>query len=412
VGRSEDLAKLKELLIKQPPATRSGVVCLVGGSLQKARRRKELTQERLAELSGYSLRLVKKAEAGEPIRGQTAIDISIVLNKPLEELTARSGQAVAVQTLILMRGLPGVGKTTITAAIAHDGEIRRGFPDGVLWTALGQSPNTLSELAAWGRSLGIIDVDQETDKKYARARLAALLSDKRMLLIIDDAWRTEDALAMMVGGPQCSILVTTRITEVADALAPAEEDIYVLKVLSDEESVELLERLASKVVSQHRKESLELVQALERLPLALQVAGRLLREVARNDWGVRELLKELSDTTRLLREKAPGDMASETTPTVRALFKKSTDVLGEEARKCFAYLAPYAPKPATFDIKAMTASWKKIAVEPAQMAQLLTARGLLEPIGGGRFWMHAMLVAHARSLLSRPVAKSRTEGGA
>jgi hypothetical protein len=26
--------------------------------------------------------------------------------------------------------------------------------------------------------------------------------------------------------------------------------------------------------------------------------------------------------------------------------------------------------------------------------------GLLEPVGGGRFQMHALLVAHARSLLS------------
>ena len=112
---------------------------------------------------------------------------------------------------------------------------------------------------------------------------------------------------------------------------------------------------------------------------------------------VPELLKELRDAARLLREKAPVNMAGETTPTVAALLRKSTDVLDSRARKCFAYLAAFAPKPATFDLAALSGVWRKM-VDAKSMAGILTARGLLEPIGG-RFWMHALLVAHAKSLL-------------
>jgi transcriptional regulator with XRE-family HTH domain len=385
------------------------VLCLSSHSVKAARAKLGLTQELLAERANLSVRAVKKAEGGGPIRRQTALAIAGVLNRSLEDLTAPIGSSVGLQVLIVVRGLPGVGKTTFATALANDGDMRRAFPDGTLWTSLGQSPNPLSKVAAWCRALGVEDIGRETDLNTARWRLAALIRDKRVLLIVDDVWKAEAAIAMMIGGPQCSILVTTRIPEVADALSPTEEDLYVLNVLSDDESVELLERLASKIVSQHRKESLELVEALERLPLALQVAGRLLRAEARNDWGVAELLKELRDAARLLGEKAPADMASETTPTVAALFKKSTDVLSEQTRKCFAYLAPYAPKPAHFDLKAMAASWKNIPVEPKQMAEILSARGLLEPIGGGRFWMHTMLVAHAKSLLSGHVPRVGSE---
>jgi hypothetical protein len=156
------------------------------------------------------------------------------------------------------------------------------------------------------------------------------------------------------------------------------------------------------VVATHRDEARELANQLERLPLALQVAGHLLREEARNSGlGVKQLLQELRDATQLLPKKAPADMigGDETTPTVSALLRKSTDVLSEQARKCFAYLAPFAAKPATFDLAALKAVWKDMA-DAKQMAALLTARGLLEPVGGGRFWLHALLAAHAKSILS------------
>jgi len=78
----------------------------------------------------------------------------------LRELKSRLGVAdenqggARIQILTAMRGLPGVGKTTIAAALAHDPDIGKTFPDGVLWTSLGQKPELLSELATWGRALG------------------------------------------------------------------------------------------------------------------------------------------------------------------------------------------------------------------------------------------------------------------
>ncbi|MCP4358588.1 MAG: ATP-binding protein [Chloroflexi bacterium] len=52
-----------------------------------------------------------------------------------------------VQVLTAVRGWPGVGKTTLTAVLAHDKDIATAFPDGVLWASLGPSPNLLSKLS-------------------------------------------------------------------------------------------------------------------------------------------------------------------------------------------------------------------------------------------------------------------------
>jgi hypothetical protein len=55
------------------------------------------------------------------------------------------------------------------------------------------------------------------------------------------------------------------------------------------------------------------------------------------------------------------------------------------------------PKPATFDLGPLASAWN--VLDPKPFARNLVNRGLLEPISGGRFQMHALLVLHARTLL-------------
>jgi hypothetical protein len=81
---------------------------------------------------------------------------------------------------------------------------------------------------------------------------------------------------------------------------------------------------------------------------------------------------------------------------VAALLELSTNRLDEDTLICFAYLGAFAPKPATFDLPAMQAVWEVEDARPT--TRTLVDRGLLEPITDtGRFWLHAILVAHAKS---------------
>jgi hypothetical protein len=323
-----------------------------------------------------------------------------------ERLGVVSAGVVAgpIQVITAMRGWPGVGKTTIAAALANDAEVNRAFSDGVLWVSLGEKPTLISAMDTWARALGMDELLKAPTLKEATAQLAALLGNKRILLIVDDVWETEHAEPFrQARGANCALIFTTRISAAADALAPVPGATYNLPVLAKENALKLLRALAPTVVDTYPKESRDLICDLEFLPLALQVAGRMLNVEAQKGWDITNLLSELRSGTRLLSEKAPADridLEKQTIPTVAVLLQKSSDRLDEKTRDCFAYLGVFAAKPATFDLAAMKNAWREDDRTAKAIADTLLDRGLLEPAGNRRFQMHALLVALAKSLLT------------
>lgn len=145
--------------------------------------------------------------------GRTAL-----LNTLKERLTG----GVSHLLYLALSGLPGVGKTTLALALAHTLQVREHFADGMLWVGLGPKPDVLGQLSRWGTLLGIAAPQEKATRKGQEAWSLALrkaLWERRMLLVIDDAWRIEDALAFRVGGPQCSYLLTTRFVDMATQFA-------------------------------------------------------------------------------------------------------------------------------------------------------------------------------------------------
>jgi NB-ARC domain len=325
-------------------------------------------------------------------------------NQDAEEIRARLTRAAGAggsATVTVIRGWPGVGKTTLTAAVAHDEAVWRLFPDGIMWTALGQAGSVKASLAHWCRQLDpAVDADTLSVSELS-ARLTGLLHGKRVLLIVDDAWDAEQAVPLLAGGSGAAVLLTTRSTDVAYRLATSGEDIYLLEVLGEADGLALLRRLAPEVVDAYPGESQELVAEVEGLPLALQVAGRMLAAEAHLGLGVSGLLADLREGARLLSASAPADradLASATTPTVAALLAQSTSRLPSALREQFAYLGAFAEKPASFSPDAISAVWG--VTDPLPGIRVLVGRGLLEPIGMGRFQMHALLAMHAKALLN------------
>jgi DNA-binding SARP family transcriptional activator len=321
--------------------------------------------------------------------------------KDLEQIKRRLGYTTTERYAItVIQGWPGVGKSTLSAILAHDPEVSKLFPDGILWASLGESPNLLGELSVWADVMIPGDSGRARNLEELTSQLIAVLRDRRVLVIVDDVWRVEHALPFRIGGRHCVMLMTTRLNDVAVALAPAAGDIYRLPVLSEEAGLELLGELSPETVSVSPEPARELVRDLEGLPLAIHVAGRLLQSESHMGWGLQELLSELRSGAALLAAPAPSEMRSTrpgASPTVAALLKRSTDLLDQESRRRFAYLGLFVPKPATFDLEAMALAWD--VEDPRPTARFLVNRGLLEPLSGGRFQMHALLVMHARSLL-------------
>ena len=307
--------------------------------------------------------------------------------------------------VIAIQGWPGVGKSTIAALLAHDPAIRMQYPDGSLWVSLGENPNLLAELSKWAKALGIPLRGSTLQAEDLSNKIAAILRDRRVLLIVDDVWQLSYVNLFRVNGLHSAFVCTTRFNDIARSLAPTPDAVYKLGVLDETAGLELLKVLAPAVVASYPVQAVELINDLEGLPLALQVAGRLLHTEAQLGWGITDLLQELRAGQALMDAAAPSGIigvTQETPPTVAALLQKSTDRLDATTRQRFAYLGLFAPKPATFDLDAMGAVWD--VPDPRPTIRTLVDRGLLEPLANKRFQIHATLVMHARTIfaLQRP----------
>lgn len=327
---------------------------------------------------------------------------------------AASSPGLPENSPTVVRGWPGVGKTTLVTFFSRDRQVQEAFPDGVLWASLFFGEDELSQselenkllslLAGWGRVLGSDALLRVPTLSEVTAQLAALLRSKRMLLIVDDVWHEGHATPFMqASGSGCGVLVTTRKPAVARQLTAGRGAVFTLPELSEESSLRLLRILAPNIVEKNKEKCRELARDLEYLPLSLHVAAGLLKKEDELGMEVGDLIeglrKDVEEHAEFVKASAPVDRSENgLTPTLDALLRRSTDRLDEQARECFAYLGAFAPKPATFDLGAMAAVWQMD--DPKPLVRRLADHGLIEPLKNQRFQMHALLVQHARSLLT------------
>lgn len=301
---------------------------------------------------------------------------------------------------LVIGGWAGVGKTTLTKAIAHDGATKATFKNGLLWTSLGQNPSTRSTLKSWLDALNLTANVESTDRELSE-RIGGYLADREVLVIIDDVWDAKDVSHLLIGGSSCATVLTTRISTVADNLSSRPDDIYKLEVLTEDDAVELLECLAPNVVKHHEKECRRLAQDVEFLPLALQVAGRLLRIEYSRTGDVHKLFDQLRSEPQqaLMEADVPADvygLVGDKAQTVQALLRFTTDLLDDATRDRFAYLGAIAEKPAIVSTSYLAGLWQVDDATPT-ISSLLDF-GLIERVKNDRFQIHAVLKAHAQSL--------------
>ncbi|WP_460200976.1 NB-ARC domain-containing protein, partial [Scytonema sp. NUACC21] len=165
-------------------------------------------------------------------------------------------------------GLGGIGKSILAAAIAHDPDVKAYFTDGVLWATLSKEPDLLQLLSSWIQALG--DNNYKPIKPDdAKRHLQTLLYDKKVLLVVDDAWNPEHVEYFQVGGAGCRVLVTTREAVISGACR------YDLDVMTRSESLKLLEsQPQARQLTQAEKQQAELLaETVGYLPLALELAA-------------------------------------------------------------------------------------------------------------------------------------------
>ena len=300
-------------------------------------------------------------------------------------------------------GLPGVGKTTLAVALATNKQVQAHFRDGILLAPLGPQPYILGQLMRWGALLGVTasDVENPESPLAWEQALRAATSNRQMLLIIDDAWTVEDALALQVGGPQCSYLLITRQSQVARAFA--KQYATVVPQLEEADGLALMARHVPKLIQQDPQGAQSLVQALGCLPLSLILTSKRLASSASTSspWPLRVALTKLHDAQDHLRLSMPtttgrrilhfGIMSPFSLYSAIAMCIQQ---LSQEALTALHALAVFPPKPHSFSEEAALAIMQR---RSKKMLDELCNTGLLECWSPKRYSLHQTVTHYARS---------------
>lgn len=133
----------------------------------------------------------------------------------LEALCPPAGatQPTAVGITTALRGAGGFGKTDLALAICQDPRVWQTYPDGILWTTMGE------DIDAHGRLARVRDLirwwTHEEAPAFetvtaAGAGLRELLAGSRVLVVIDDVWSSADVTPFQGLAKGSALLVTTR----------------------------------------------------------------------------------------------------------------------------------------------------------------------------------------------------------
>jgi tetratricopeptide (TPR) repeat protein len=228
---------------------------------------------------------------------------------------------------IVLYGEPGSGKTHLVKTICYQ---NIGFFQGIHWIESGEPYEISFQIAHAGRSLGITpwpeklsDQIEETIKDWE--------GKPNQLIIFNHCDDPESLKPWVKRLEQFSVLVTTQ-----NPLWLSEFSVHPLKKISIEECIALLCNLSPRLEKYSAHSITSLIHRLDKLPLALDLAGRYLNEEI--NLTLDNFLSEIRKTNVRLDDQAGQQVKNKpkTVPTelaaVFSLTYRLLDSKGERGR--------------------------------------------------------------------------------
>jgi tetratricopeptide (TPR) repeat protein len=319
--------------------------------------------------------------------------------RQLGGLLASAGTAVrAGLTIVGITGMAGVGKTTLAVQVAH--AVAPSYPDGQLFVNLrGAEVTPLDPADVLGRflrALGVPSLAVPADPLERMELYRTVLSDRRVLVVLDNAGSEEDVRSLLPGSATCAVLITSRST-----LAGIEGARWTqLDVLAEDEARDMLIRVVDQQparcrtverAAEDRIAATRIVRMCGGLPLAVRIAAA--RLTARPDWTPSHLVTLLSDEHRRLDLLRSGDLE------VRASLALSYNSLPASTRRLFRMVAnldvPDFPEWVAAVILAGPHHAASQHLGTLVDAQLLAVAGH-DPAGQVRYRFHDLVRIYAR----------------
>ncbi|MEO6084086.1 MAG: BTAD domain-containing putative transcriptional regulator [Umezawaea sp.] len=292
--------------------------------------------------------------------------------------------------LVVLSGMGGIGKTALAVHVAH--QVGDDFPDGQLYADLrglettgAREPHDL--LARFLVDLGVPAdaIPAHIDDRSARFR--AVLTERRVLLVLDNARDAGQVRPLLPGGGASAAVITSR--QVLADLPSA----YHLRLppLDVEPQRTLLAALCgSRRVDGEPAAAAAVLAACGGLPLALRIVGA--RMVSRPAWPLVAMAERLAHGR--LAALAVGDLAVRATfaMSYRAM-RESDRVTDRDAADAFCLLGLWPGHTLTTD--SASALLDLPAVDAGELLETLVDAHLLQSPRSGRYAFHDLLGEYA-----------------
>ncbi|MDT7845657.1 helix-turn-helix domain-containing protein [Streptomyces justiciae] len=316
------------------------------------------------------------------------------LSEMARQLEAERGSGQ--QSVIVLSGAPGVGKTTLVLRAAR--ELAHRFPDGQLLVNLqgmDDDPPHWSELMLRIlKTLGLPDSELAKAGPQGRPELyRRVLAERRLLLVLDNGRDEAQVRPLLPGSGDGMALVTSR--RMLAGLGGVQR--MLVGALRPRDSRDLLAGLVGVERAAAEGEALaEVAELCGHLPLALRVAGNWL--ATRTGWEVRRFADRLAAEEQRLDALAVDD------PRLTAAFDLSYRQLTPEAARMFRRLA-LVEGPDIGTECAATLIGRPV-FDAEDILEELVEAGLLVGFGTERYAFHDLLRLYARTRLEADESRS------
>jgi tetratricopeptide (TPR) repeat protein/MinD-like ATPase involved in chromosome partitioning or flagellar assembly len=300
-----------------------------------------------------------------------------------------SKDEIRTNNVVALIGAGGVGKSALACFFAE--RHKDSFPDGIIGLRVdGKDVNVAArEFVLYCGE----EIDQE-DERTADTLMTEVFGHRRTLLILDNV---EDASiqSLLPSGGRCTVIVTTRDRQLPFFLGIPQERMIDLPLLSDEESLNLLQKLLGEQrISTEAQGTAEIIRLTGNLPLALQIAGATVQMQESRS------LVDYASSLRRERERLKKLKGSAATHlNVRASFALNIKLLTDGEIDFFACLSVCAKD--GFSVRAAMAAGGCDETTAQELLGRLYRFSLMSrpTFAANRFVIHPLILIFAQELL-------------
>jgi predicted ATPase/class 3 adenylate cyclase len=307
--------------------------------------------------------------------------------------------------LVTVTGPGGVGKTRL--ALQAAAENVEPFPDGVYFVPLASVSSQDLIVSTIADSLGLTFYSQQDP----RAQLLKHLSDKRMLLVLDNFEHLLDGTEIIAGilssTPHVKVLATSRerlnlqgewLFEVEGMDFPEDRESFDLGAYS---AVELFVQSARRVASRFSLLEAEapfvsrICQLVRGMPLGIELASAWVRVLS-----CREIAQEIEQSLDFL-ESSLRDVPARHR-SLRAVFEYSWSMLSDDEKNVLSRMS-------VFRVGFSREAAQRVSGASLRLLSSLMDKSLLRRNASGRYELHEVLKQYAgQKLAENPQAQEDT----